>query len=177
MVETLIAPKQTKEALFTRLYMDAFPAVAKYISSSGGNLEDARDVFQEALLIYYEKVIINQYEPKTTHKAYLLGIAKNIYLKGRERLTKTKSIENLEVKEEVLEEPVLEKLLLFLQRAGKKCMDLLQSFYYEKMSMTDLSEYYGFRNERSATVQKYKCLEKIREQIRKKSLTYEDFID
>ena len=81
------------------------------------------------------------------------------------------------LQEEQEKQPIANKLLLFLQRTGKKCMDLLQAFYYEKASMSELSERFDFRNERSATVQKYKCLEKVRTQIKKRALTYGDFMD
>jgi hypothetical protein len=35
----------------------------------------------------------------------------------------------------------------------------------------------GFANEHSASAQKYKCLEKVREIVKQKSLTYEDFVE
>ena len=177
MTQTPITENQTKEELFTQLYLYTFPVVAKYISKAGGDLEEAREVFQEALLVYYEKMVFLNFEPHTSQKAYILGMAKNIWLKKIEQAHNTEPIENMEISETQNIEPASEKILLYLQQSGKKCMEMLQSFYYEKMSMANLSTHFGFRNERSATVQKYKCLEKVREVIRKKSLGYEDFLN
>ena len=56
-------------------------------------------------------------------------------------------------------------------------MELLRSFYYDQQPLTDIAGKFGFSGVRSATVQKYKCLEKVRETIKERSLTYEDFID
>ncbi|MEM9830556.1 MAG: sigma-70 family RNA polymerase sigma factor [Bacteroidota bacterium] len=177
LIEAPVASSATKETLFTKLYLDVFPAVARLVSRNGGSLEEAQDIFQEALLIYYEKVIINNFEPACGSTAYLLGISRNIWLKNREKAIKTESLDNTNISEDAVVHPISEKLWLFLQGTGKKCMDLLQSFYYEKLSMKELSSRFGFRSERSATVQKYKCLEKVREQVKAKSLTYEDFLD
>ena len=55
-------------------------------------------------------------------------------------------------------------------------MELLKSFYYDELPLNDIAETYGFSGVRSATVQKYKCLEKVRETVKEKSLTYEDFL-
>ncbi|MEQ6120232.1 sigma-70 family RNA polymerase sigma factor [Reichenbachiella sp. MALMAid0571] len=177
MIKTPIAENETKQEQFTQLYLNVFPLVAKYISNAGGNLDETRDVFQEALLVYYEKMVLLNFEPHTNPKAYILGISKNIWLKKKGQEINTEPIENLELSENQNIEPASEKILLYLQQSGKKCMDMLQSFYYEKMSMANLSNHFGFRNERSATVQKYKCLEKVRDVIRKKSLNYEDFLN
>jgi hypothetical protein len=56
-------------------------------------------------------------------------------------------------------------------------MELLQAFYYDKLPMNTIAGLFGFGGERSATVQKYKCLEKVRDIVKDKSLTYEDFLE
>lgn len=178
MTDTLYAcpvKEETREGLFTRLYLEGFPAVARHISRSGGNLEEARDIFQETLLVYYERVVIAGFQPEKVHKAYLLGIAKNMWLKKCRKGSHTEPLDDLDIAEPASEQVRTEKLLSFLKQTGEKCMDLLQSFYYEKLSMEILSKRFGFKSERSATVQKYKCLEKMRDQVKQKSLTYEDF--
>ena len=61
----------------------------------------------------------------------------------------------------------------YLQAAGKKCLQLLQAFYYEQRSMEEIARELNYRTAHSATVQKYKCLEKVRETI-KRSDIYEE---
>ncbi|WP_282636750.1 hypothetical protein [Sphingobacterium thalpophilum] len=56
-------------------------------------------------------------------------------------------------------------------------MSLLKSFYYDQMSLQEIADDFGFSGIRSATVQKYKCLEKIRETVKEKALLYEDFLE
>jgi hypothetical protein len=69
------------------------------------------------------------------------------------------------------------KLFTFLERAGGKCMQILTEFYYHRLPMEKIMRKFGFSSERSATVQKYKCLEKIRDIVKFKSLNYEDFLE
>ena len=71
--------------------------------------------------------------------------------------------------------PSTSRLLRYLEAAGKKCMDMLQAFYYDKQNMREIAEQFGLSGERSATVQKHKCLEKVRDKVKEKALTYEDF--
>jgi predicted DNA-binding protein YlxM (UPF0122 family) len=69
-----------------------------------------------------------------------------------------------------------DRLLHFLERSGKQCMELLTAFYYDKLSMQRIAARFGFSGERSATVQKYKCLEKVRTAVHQKNMQYDDFL-
>ena len=166
--------------LFMELYQQAFPAAARYISKMGGSFEEAKDIFQDALVIYYEKAVAGPAETVSNEKAYLLGITKYLWIKKFKNNSRQVSLNELDLAdsfEDEQEATVSVKLLDFLESAGKKCMDLLRSFYYDKLNMTEIAGQFGFTGTRSATVQKYKCLEKVRDQIKEKALTYEDFFN
>jgi len=166
-----------REELFISLYKNAFPAVARYVSKMGGTFDEAKDIFQDALVIYYEKSVECSFELKTNEKAYLLGIAKHLWLKKHRDNIKNVPIDDFDIEGEETTLASDKKILNFLQTAGKKCMDLLRSFYYDQLPLADAAELFGFSGVRSATVQKYKCLEKVRETVKQKALTYEDFLD
>jgi hypothetical protein len=65
----------------------------------------------------------------------------------------------------------------YLETAGQKCMELLKAFYYDNLPVISIAGLFGYSGERSATVQKYKCMEKVRETIKEKHLQYEDFVE
>ena len=161
--------------LIESLYLESFPDVAQYIARRGGSLEDAKEVFQEAIVRYYEQVIVNEKSPNSSSKAYLFGMCRNLWTNQFNKGIQNASIDDMDYSEET-KEPGTEQLITHLQAVGQKCMNMLQSFYYEKLSMQQLADRFGFSSERSATVQKYKCLEKVRDEVKSKSLTYEDFI-
>ena len=56
MVDTAInkTTPQAREQWIIGLYKRVFPTVARYVSQRGGSLEQAQDIFQDALIIYYE---------------------------------------------------------------------------------------------------------------------------
>ena len=172
----IVKTAEDREKLFISLYKITFPAVARYVSKMGGTFDEAKDIFQDALVIYYEKAIVGFCDIKTNEKAYLLGIAKHLWLKKHKDNRQYASLEGFDVENEEEAQPSDSKILNFLQTAGKKCMELLRSFYYDELPLNDIAETYGFSGVRSATVQKYKCLEKVRETVKEKALTYEDFL-
>jgi len=170
--------EQQREDWLLKLYTSAFPAVAQYISRHGGNLDAAKDIFQEALVIYYEKAVAGNLQLTHSEKAYLLGIAKHLWYHAQQKQKSHLSHDVLnytELPEEELLIPSTGRLLRYLEAAGKKCMDMLQAFYYDKQNMREIAEQFGLSGERSATVQKHKCLEKVRDKVKEKALTYEDF--
>jgi DNA-directed RNA polymerase specialized sigma24 family protein len=177
-INILARATEEREKLFIALYKNAFPSVARYISKMGGSFDEAKDIFQDALVIYYEKAVVSPIAFKTNDRAYLAGIAKHLWLKKYRDNSLRAPIDDAAIlftKDE--EQPSATKLMHFLETTGKKCMDLLRSFYYDQLPLTDVATLFGFSGVRSATVQKYKCLEKVRETVKEKSMTYEDFLD
>ncbi|MDF2475437.1 MAG: polymerase subunit sigma-70 [Sphingobacterium sp.] len=165
-----------RQALFINLYKSAFPAVAKYISRMGGSFDEAKDVFQDALVVYYEKAILNPMVLKNDI-GYLIGTAKNLWLKRYCQTSQNQPLDDLEIPLTIDELPSSKRLLRFLETAGRKCMEVLKGFYYDQMSLQEIADEFGYSGVRSATVQKYKCLEKVRDNIREKSLVYDDFME
>lgn len=170
---------EEREAVFLRLYQQCFPAVAKYIYKRGGSLEDAQDIFQDSLVVYYEHVVAGK--EIRQEKGYLFAAAKYLWFKRYKAQQEEWPMGNLEALEGVesylkAEEDAAFQLGPFLRQAGQKCMQMLKSFYYDRLSMEELADRFGYRSTRSATVQKYKCLEKVRDQVKEKALTYEDFV-
>jgi len=167
---------EKREDLFIGLYKKAFPAVAKYISRRGGSFEEAKDVFQDALVIYYEKMVSAR-AGLDNETAYLVGIAKNLWLKRYREDSRNIPLENIDISIAEEEHPSEYRLMNFLERAGHMCMELLKGFYYDQLPLTEIATLFGYSGVRSATVQKYKCLEKVRETIKEKALTYDDFME
>jgi DNA-directed RNA polymerase specialized sigma24 family protein len=169
---------ETREAWLTRLYLTTFPSVAHYVSRKGGSLDEAKDIFQDALVIYYEKVVADALQLTHSENSYIMGIAKHLWYHHQQKQRGYVSEDVSNFTELFNDEPLIpsaKRLLRYLETAGQKCMDMLQAFYYDKQSMKEIAERFGLSGERSATVQKHKCLEKVRGKVKEKSLTYEDF--
>src|SRR5947209_19417501 len=67
------------------LYRESFPDFARIVRRMGGSLEDAKDSFHDALLIYLEKDKAGNLKLNVSPKAYLLGTAKICWLHARKK--------------------------------------------------------------------------------------------
>jgi DNA-directed RNA polymerase specialized sigma24 family protein len=168
---------EQREAFFISLYKKAFPDVARYVARMGGSFEEAQDVFQDTLVIYYEKVASAQIETVVNEKAYLVGIAKRLWLQDYKLSSRNEPLNDFDMQVVVDEQPAAGKLMHYLETAGKKCMELLKAYYYDHLPVGDVATLFGYSGTHSATVAKYKCLEKVRETVKQKSLSYADFIE
>jgi len=168
-----------REVFFIGLYKKAFPAVARYVSRMGGSLEQAQDIFQDALVVYYEKVQAPGATVPQNEKAYLLGITKNLWSQAYKAACKNQPLDDMQADFEAVadEQPATNKLMHYLETAGQKCMDMLRAYYYDHLPAGDIATLFGYSGLRSATVAKYKCLEKVRDKVKENSLSYADFIE
>jgi RNA polymerase sigma factor (sigma-70 family) len=160
-----------REKAFEHLYEQAFPRVARFISRMGGDFDDAKDIFQDALIVFYEKVAGENITIHVSASAYVLGIAKHLWNRKFRGQQNSVSLDEMEKDIAVPENFYATsdwgtRLIRYLEVAGKKCMDMLQGFYYRSMSMQEIADTFGYGSVRSATVQKYKCLEKVRQQVK-----------
>ncbi|HAA14638.1 MAG TPA: RNA polymerase subunit sigma-70 [Cytophagales bacterium] len=169
--------QKNRSARIADWYEKVFPKVGAYIKRQGGSLEEAKELFQEALVIYFEKISGGNFQPDKSDDAYLFGMVKHLWFKHLQTQQQWDDLDPTDTREELTAELRVEKLVLLLKQSGQRCLELLQSFYYERLSMQKVSERFGYKSERSATVQKYKCLEKLRAEVKDKSLNYEDFLD
>ncbi|MGV8136909.1 MAG: RNA polymerase sigma factor [Mangrovibacterium sp.] len=182
MMETLVEEQIIKKqgVLTAEFYEQAFPRIAAFVARMGGTFEDAKDLFHDALVVYYETRVHDSARIRTSEEAYVLGIAKHLW--ARKYPQKKMEIAMNEFEREIPvpgeDPPTVEekRLLRILESAGKKCMDLLRAFYYRRRPVKELAGMLGYTGEHAFSAQKYKCLEKVRNTIKQKSLQYEDFI-
>ncbi|HEY1163754.1 MAG TPA: sigma-70 family RNA polymerase sigma factor [Chitinophaga sp.] len=171
---------QEKEAIWlTAIYRETFPQVARAVQRLGGDLDTAKDLFHDALVIYLEKRNNNTLDIRVSVKAYLVGITRILWMQKFRQDCRQQSLDTLGDQPDTpadLYAPETDKtrsLRQHLQAAGKKCLQLLQAFYYEQRSMDEIAREFHYKSAHSATVQKYKCLEKVRETIKRADI-YEE---
>src|SRR5438045_667540 len=80
-METQAIQIQTFAGQMEELYEKAFPSVAQFVSKMHGSFADAKDIFHDALVIYYEKTEAESFKVTTSAEAYITGIAKYLWMK------------------------------------------------------------------------------------------------
>ena len=177
MVNNSLSTAQNREVFFIALYKKAFPAVARYVARRGGSLDEAQDIFQDALVLFYEKAVASSGEMILNEKGFLMGVSKKLWLQRNRLNGRNEPLNDIEVEAHNEESLSTTKVLTYLKIAGEKCMQLLKACYYDGLNPDNIAAQFGYSGTHSATVAKYKCLEKVRETVKQNSLSYADFIE
>jgi RNA polymerase sigma factor (sigma-70 family) len=166
---------------FNRLYENCFPVVARFVGKMRGSLEDAADVFQDCLIVYHEKVMEGKIDLRVNADAYILGIAKHLWVR---KFNRDRTFVSFDSMERAIEVPPdlypsisTSRLTEFLESVGKSCLHLLRLFYFERKPLGEIAQRLKYHSEHSATVQKYKCIERLRESVKQKPDLYETLFE
>ncbi len=153
------------------IYKDNFNMVQSFIINNNGTYDEARDVFQEAMIALYEKAQTDSFVLTCQIKTYVYSICRRLWLKRLQQLGKyTRQLDAIE--ETVAVETDLETHekrnaeFAIMDRAlnslGEPCKSLLEGYYLKKMDMSALAEEFGYTNADNAKNQKYKCLMRLK---------------
>lgn len=157
---------------FYRLYHKIW---VKWMVSRGGQEVDADDVFQDALMVLYEKSKSIEFCLSCKLSTYFFSISKRLWYrkleKGQKTFLKDDFFESDEhhsetvqtdFDEHIKKEQTLNQLDIALQELGEPCKSLLLAFYIDNKSMQDLAKDFNYTNSDNAKTQKYKCLNRLR---------------
>lgn len=72
-------------SVLEKIYEESLPEVIKYVKRNSGTLNDAKDVFQEGILVIYKKVKQNSLVLTTSFHVFLFSVCKKIWLKKLKR--------------------------------------------------------------------------------------------
>lgn len=76
------------EKVLREYYTLYYPGIRRFIVANNGNEEDARDLFQDALLILFQKVRGQQFELTCSLSTYLYSVSRYLWLKELEKRKK-----------------------------------------------------------------------------------------
>jgi len=169
---------ESPAVFYEERYHRLFIHVARYVSKHGGTLAHAEDLYHDALIIYYDALGKPGFVLQTTEEAYIMGIVKNRWSHVVRNEQNTEDLYTVDSSADIGPTVIdRDKLYTIILSAGKKCLDMLTMFYHRRSTVHDVARAFGFASDHSASVQKYKCIEKIRETIRQNSLCHEDFFE
>ncbi len=169
--EVVLGILNGSEEVLNRLYAGYFPMVLQFILNNNGNDDDAKDVYQEGIIVVYNKVKSGNFELSSKLKTYLYSVCRRIWLKKlAQQSKKTSNIadfedviavdEDIEHHEE--KDRQFEQMQAALLHLGEPCKTIIQDFYIHNLSMQDICEKFGYTNTDNAKTQKYKCLQRLK---------------
>jgi RNA polymerase sigma factor (sigma-70 family) len=168
--------KQKDHNVLTYIYTEYYGGIENFVMANNGTIDEAKDIFQDSLVIVYKKIRDGELQIKKTLKSYLFIVCRNLWFqKIRAKNNKVhdkKSIEtNIEqsdfVSEQEIEYQKVEKRRLFethFINMNSTCRKLLKLFL-KKTSMREIAQEMSFNSVAYAKARKYQCLKKLQKSI------------
>ncbi|NJO02559.1 MAG: sigma-70 family RNA polymerase sigma factor [Bacteroidia bacterium] len=153
------------------VYKANFASIAHFVINNSGTEQDAKDVYQEAFIVLYERLRDESFVLNCQIKTFLYSVSRRLWLKRLAeksryvgKINDYESIIPLEKEEEPSEdnEQQFEMMQAALEKLGEPCRTILEDFYIRKKSMQKIADKMGYTNMANAKNQKYKCLQRLK---------------
>lgn len=160
-----------------QLYNTCYSPVENYVTARHGDVEDAKDIFQEGVIAFFQSLKKGTFRGDSSHQTYLMAICKRRWLdvlRGRKILVNYEEIQVFR-EEEVVFSPDEKKLKSVLGLLKESCRTILLAFYYESKSMKDIQTLFSLGSEQAAKNKKMRCLNELMAIVKSRRLNRDDF--
>ena len=169
----IAAIKTGDRAGLTRMYTTIFPAIRKLVSDYGGSADDAKDVFQDATMVIYEKVQKPDFQLTSQFSTFFYGICRNLWMSRQQRKSATEVTIPEDAKYIAEDSPEIDQLQVergkvfyrALRQLGDDCQQLLELFF-QKHPMEDIAQKMGYASEGYARRRKSQCKDRLVELVK-----------
>ncbi|WP_338875601.1 sigma-70 family RNA polymerase sigma factor [Spirosoma sp. SC4-14] len=174
--ELLAGLADGSDEVLNQLYRRYFPMILHFITTNSGSEDDAKDIYQEAIVVLYEKVRGGSLELYCQLKTYIYSVSRRLWLKQLAQRNRymVRDIETpagedfagQQVDDDFIDHEERDRQFNLmadsLARLGEPCRTLLEDFYIQHLSMQEITEKFGYTNADNAKTQKYKCLMRLK---------------
>jgi RNA polymerase sigma factor (sigma-70 family) len=171
------AIKANDDAALKSLYENNYYKTEKYVLMNNGSIEQAKDIYQEAFIAVWRNIQLDKFNPENESAVagYLYQIARNKWVDHlrSNQYKKSTPLSNLanRLPEETAEEEdngYIDDVVKQFKQLGENCREVLTLFYYKKESMKTIAKLFDW-TEATARNNKYRCLQRLRELLKKQS--------
>lgn len=164
---------QHDKEVLEKIYKNFSNRIESHIIKNGGTVEDAKDVFQDALMVIYNKSQQKDFQLTSQFYTYLFGIARFIWIrKNQKKSNNTSQLTNediykldTDIEADLIAQERHNIYRSNFKKLGEQCQKLLELFYARK-SMEEIAQIIGFKNGHTARNRKYRCQKKLEQMIR-----------
>jgi len=169
--EVILGILNNSDIVLKKLYLAYFPMVLQLIINNSGTQDDAKDVYQEAIIVLYNKVKSGEFELSSKLKTFIYSVCRRLWLKRLAQMNRYGGDirdfqEHLPVEEDVDlhsdRDIQFGKMENSLKLLGEPCKTIIEDFYINDRSMQAICEKFGYTNADNAKTQKYKCLQRLK---------------
>src|SRR6187549_1950212 len=159
------------------LYKKYYRMMTKLVITNSGTEEEARDIYQDALIVFWQKATSGNLVLTSKISTYIYSICQNLWRKELDRKKRLSNEEKDSPESLDLDSPEREKIIAkCMEQLGETCRKVLMYYYFDEMSMQEIADRLGFANTDTAKTKKYKCKQKLDELV-KTQYSEQDFLD
>jgi RNA polymerase sigma factor (sigma-70 family) len=170
--EIIIAIKTSNNnAVLSHLYKSVLPKIKRFIIKNSGSEDDAKDIFQDAVIILFNQVKLNKFDETKEIGGFMYSVARNLWINKVKRQNKQIQITDTEyeLKADIGQDSLNgmitnEKTLAIkdlMNQVGEECKQLLKYSIYDRLSMKEICEKMGYSSESVAKTYNYRCKQKL----------------
>lgn len=159
------------------LYKKYYRMMINVVLKNNGTEDEAKDVYQEALLAFWQKAASGKLVLTSKISTFLYSICMNQWRKELDRKSRlsNEEVDSAEYQGHDGEERY--KIVMdCINELGDTCKRILTYYYFDGLNMSDIAEKLNFANTDTAKTKKYKCKKKLDSLIKAKFSTT-DFFD
>lgn len=175
--EILARMQNGDEAALEYLYKKYYRMMVKLVTSNSGTEYEAKDIYQEALIVLWQKAVSGKLVLTSKISTYLYSICQNLWRKELDRKSRLSSEEKDGM--DFMDHDREERIMIIrncIKQLGDTCQKVLSYYYFDGMSMTDIAEKLNFSSTDTAKTKKYKCKKRL-DQLVKANYKASDFLD
>ena len=154
-----------------KIYQDFLPGIIRYIQKNRGSEEEARDIFQEAMIVLFRKIKAGNLNLTCTLNTYLSSICRNLWLKklrDHKEMGVIEGVDFIDPDEDTLKtmQVTAKRRLVrkYLDQLGEKCRQILE-LVLQKIPYKKIAEQLG-TSEGYIKKRKFDCNKKLVESVR-----------
>lgn len=159
---------QGEEKGLRKLYEAFLPRIGHFITTHGGTKEDARDIFQDALMIIFQKAQEGKLELTSSFYTLLYGISRKLWRnklrkKGNKEVTfpKEETLSTFEdLEERMIQEEKGKIFWTAFRKLGEDCQKVM-TYFFEKRKMEEITKLMGFSSVSYSKKRKFQCKEQL----------------
>jgi RNA polymerase sigma factor (sigma-70 family) len=165
--------RSDRERALKIVYQKNKNLVFSYILKNSGSLDQAKDVYQETIIAYYENVKADKFKAESSMATYIYSIAKFKWL-NQIKKNNTRNAHHDKIETEtfhhghlvtIIDEERKQGILDVLSELGDGCKNLLIESIYNNASMKEIVQQGDYSSEQIVRNKKYKCIQKLKKLI------------
>jgi len=151
------------------IYKSFFQQIKSFINRNSGTDEDAQDIYQDAILVIYQKIKNDNLTLNCSFITYLYSVCRLLWLKQLE--IRKKSLEYMEDSGKIVEldDDILklynsnERYLIYqdhFKKLSQSCQKILE-LYIARIQLKEIANILGYKSDQYVKKRKHQCKEKL----------------